>query len=119
MIGAWALTTWRRVNRSQETAAKKGKAAASASDAPQTNTVSIIPVVKPFEAFFQEYSDDGEGKVMTMEGIQRLFEDAGISLEGVSPFLLAWVCKAPEFGEFQLDQWEILRPYGSVLFPLL
>ncbi len=48
---------------------------------------------------------------MTAEGVQKLFEDAGLGLEGASPFLLAWVCKAAEFAGFEKDEWERLRDF--------
>lgn len=48
---------------------------------------------------------------MTAESVQKLFEDAELGLESVSPFLLAWVCKASEFAGFQKDEWERLRQY--------
>lgn len=64
--------------------------------------------------FFQKYADEEDGRktdVMGIEGIQRLFEDAGLSIEGASPFLLAWICQASEFGVFQQGEFLKLRAY--------
>lgn len=68
---------------------------------------------------FKEYADDGKD-VMSSDGMQRLFEDAGISLEGVIPFLLAFTCQAEEFGALRLEEWKHLMELKCVgITPLL
>ncbi|KAF9518220.1 hypothetical protein BS47DRAFT_1276184, partial [Hydnum rufescens UP504] len=61
-------------------------------------------------AFFSKYADeeaslDGEPQTISPEGIMSLCEDAGISLEGVRPILLAWVCKAKKMANIDREEW--------------
>ncbi|KAG8989591.1 hypothetical protein FRB90_002169 [Tulasnella sp. 427] len=64
-----------------------------------------------FQTFFQTYADPDDPKVMGTDGIQKLFEEADLSLETAPPFLLAWVCKASDFGAFREDEWGKLKEY--------
>ncbi|GAA5863911.1 hypothetical protein JCM1840_005819 [Sporobolomyces johnsonii] len=77
--------------------------------------------VKPAKTFeealrewFAPFAEEGEPGKMGGDGIERLFEEMEISMEGVHAFLLAWQVdsKPGTFGTFELADFERrLRPY--------
>ncbi|KAG8953924.1 hypothetical protein FRC04_000907 [Tulasnella sp. 424] len=94
------------VNESEEPIAKKAKA--NGSIAPPAQDTAMYSDQR-FQTFFQTYADPDDPKVMGTEGIQRLFEEADLSLETLPPFLLAWVCKSSDFAAFRLEEWQKLK----------
>ncbi|KAG8873606.1 hypothetical protein FRB97_006621 [Tulasnella sp. 331] len=82
---------------------------------PKAAAAQPVPVKEPeytltrLNETFAHYADPNNQKMMSTEGLQRLFEDAEISMEGVVPLLLAWTCKSEEFGVITLDEWSNLR----------
>ncbi|KAG8996938.1 hypothetical protein FRB93_000608 [Tulasnella sp. JGI-2019a] len=98
------------------TTASGSKAPASAKPPKAALKVTLAaPVKEPEYTFerlnrtFELYADPEDPKIMSIEGLQRLFEDAEINMEGVVPLLLAWTCKSEEFGVITLDEWRNLK----------
>ncbi|KAG8912797.1 hypothetical protein FRC01_004892, partial [Tulasnella sp. 417] len=91
---------------SDEPIAKKAKA--NGAIAPPVQDPAMYSDQR-FQTFFQTYADPDDPKVMGTDGIQRLFEEADLSLETLPPFLLAWICKASDFAAFRLDEWQKLK----------
>jgi len=57
-------------------------------------------------ALFAEYADEDDADVMGPEGLERLCSDAGISLEGALPLILAWQLGATEMAKVKKGEWE-------------
>lgn len=55
---------------------------------------------------FDPYVDEDDADTMTVEGLGRLCEDAGISMDGAQPLLLSWQLDVSEFGTFKRDKWK-------------
>ncbi|KIO23428.1 hypothetical protein M407DRAFT_244785 [Tulasnella calospora MUT 4182] len=93
---------------SDEPIAKKAKA--NGAIAPPAQDPAMYSDQR-FQTFFQTYADPDDPKVMGTDGIQRLFEEADLSLETAPPFLLAWICKASDFAAFRLEEWQKLKEF--------
>lgn len=91
---------------SDEPIAKKAKA--NGAIAPPVQDPAMYSEQR-FQTFFQTYADPDDPKVIGTDGIQRLFEEADLSLETAPPFLLAWTCKAADFGAFRSEEWQKLK----------
>ena len=59
------------------------------------------------QKLFASYADEDDPSVIGPEGFERLCADAGISLEGVQPLILAWQLKASEMGKIRQDEWTV------------
>ncbi|KAL0577369.1 hypothetical protein V5O48_004621 [Marasmius crinis-equi] len=76
--------------------------------APAASTaVSKAELYTPDKALtlFNQYADETDPEVIGPEGLERLCNDADISMEGVLPLLLAWQLSAKEMGKFSKDEW--------------
>ncbi|BGP14004.1 hypothetical protein JCM10213_005589 [Rhodosporidiobolus nylandii] len=108
-----------------KTPAKKSKAALAAyspQDEKATSTPSEwvpkkspvkkqakkVPFEQAFPAWFAEFAEDDDPSKMGGEGIEKLFEEMRISMEGVHPFILAWKVKSAPgtFGSFDKSSFE-------------
>jgi hypothetical protein len=56
-------------------------------------------------ALFDTYADTDEPDSIGPEGLERLCGDAGVSLEGALPLVLAWQLGASEMGTFKRGEW--------------
>lgn len=73
-----------------------------------------MPFDQAFDEWFSEYADSDDPDKMDGEGIERLFQDMNLTMEGVAPFVLAWKTEAPpsSMGSFQKSNMRInLRPH--------
>ncbi|GAA5890381.1 hypothetical protein JCM6882_008814 [Rhodosporidiobolus microsporus] len=61
-----------------------------------------IPFEQAFPAWFADFAEEDDPKTMGGEGIEKLFEEMDLSMEGIHPFILAYKVKAPpgSFGSF-------------------
>lgn len=57
-------------------------------------------------ALFAEYADEDDEDVIGPEGFEKLCSDAGISLEGALPLILAWQLSASEMAKVKKAEWE-------------
>ncbi|GAA6001043.1 hypothetical protein JCM10207_007386 [Rhodosporidiobolus poonsookiae] len=87
-------------------------APAAAASKPKPKAAAKKSKPAPFEQAFPEwwacFAEEDEPDKMGGEGIERLFEEMGVSMEGVHPFLLAYKVKAPpgSFGTFRKEDFE-------------
>ncbi|GAA5919345.1 hypothetical protein JCM1841_004352 [Sporobolomyces salmonicolor] len=88
-----------------------GKTKAKAKPAKPTKSV---PFEEALREWFTPFAEEGEPGKMGADGIERLFEEMQISMDGVHAFILAWQVnsKPGTFGTFELADFERrLRPY--------
>ncbi|OCH85216.1 DUF298-domain-containing protein [Obba rivulosa] len=57
-------------------------------------------------ALFDAYADPDDPAVIGPEGFERLCGDAGVSLEGALPLILAWQLNAKEMAKISRDEWD-------------
>ncbi|CEQ39888.1 SPOSA6832_01446 [Sporobolomyces salmonicolor] len=88
-----------------------GKTKAKAKPVKPTKSV---PFEEALREWFTPFAEEGEPGKMGADGIERLFEEMQISMDGVHAFILAWQVnsKPGTFGTFELADFERrLRPY--------
>jgi len=78
---------------------------------PPTSTVPL-PTGEPYTpqralALFESYADQDEPNVVGPEGFERLCGDAGLSMEGSVPLLLAWQMEAKEMAKISKEEWVV------------
>ncbi|GAA5845285.1 hypothetical protein JCM11251_006388 [Rhodosporidiobolus azoricus] len=71
-------------------------------------TAKKLPFEQAFPAWFEHFADEDDAKTMGGEGIEKLFEEMDLSMEGLHPFILAYKVKAPPgtFGSFAKSDLE-------------
>jgi len=57
------------------------------------------------EELFAKYADEDDPSVIGAEGLETFCGDAGISLEGPEPLILAWLLDASDLGKFSKKEW--------------
>jgi len=57
-----------------------------------------------FKAYRDEEVTDEE--VIGSEGLEKLCEDANLSMEGPKPLIMAWILGAKDLGRFTVEEWE-------------
>lgn len=83
-----------------------------------------VPQPENAEELFNKYVDeaedgDDEGQAITAEGLERLYEDAGIPLDGAMPWIMAWQFGAEEMLRFSREEWlKGMSALGYVYFPV-
>ncbi|GAA6026909.1 hypothetical protein JCM8097_005954 [Rhodosporidiobolus ruineniae] len=118
-----------KASKETKTPAKKSKAALAAysleDDLSTSAPTDVAPVKKKpaakkkatskpltwdqaFPLWWASFAEDEDAETMGGEGIERLFEEMELSMEGVHPFILAWKVKAPpgSFGSFRKADFE-------------
>ncbi|GAA5978056.1 hypothetical protein JCM10908_004212 [Rhodotorula pacifica] len=67
-----------------------------------------LPFKEGFPLFFADYAEEGAPEKMGAEGIEQLFQDMSLSMDGSYPMLLAYKVKAPpgSFGSFLRSDFE-------------
>ncbi|GAA6044633.1 hypothetical protein NBRC10513_004511 [Rhodotorula toruloides] len=67
-----------------------------------------LPFEEAFPAWFSQFAEEGEPDKMGGEGIEKLFEDMELSMEGAHPFILAYRVGAAlgTFGSFLRDDFK-------------
>ncbi|GAA5866028.1 hypothetical protein JCM8547_002919 [Rhodosporidiobolus lusitaniae] len=67
-----------------------------------------VPFEEAFPAWFAQFAEEEDAETMGGEGIEKLFEEMDVSMEGVLPFVLAWKVKAAPgtFGSFSKKDFE-------------
>ncbi|GAA5970147.1 hypothetical protein JCM11641_000286 [Rhodosporidiobolus odoratus] len=68
-----------------------------------------VPFEQAFPAWFASFAEEDNPSKMGGEGIEKLFEDMDLSMEGAHPFILAWKVKSPpgSFGSFNKRDFEL------------
>ncbi|KAG8217251.1 hypothetical protein J3R82DRAFT_5342 [Butyriboletus roseoflavus] len=57
------------------------------------------------QALFRTFADDDDPHVIGPGGVEKLCTEAGISLEGAQPLILAWQFKAQEMAKLRRSEW--------------
>lgn len=56
-------------------------------------------------SFFNAYADPDEPNAIGPEGFEKLCSDAGLSMEGAMPLILAWQLEAQEMARISKEEW--------------
>ncbi|KAI0345203.1 DUF298-domain-containing protein [Trametopsis cervina] len=78
--------------------AVKGRKPAAEADEPYSAARATV--------LFERYADQDDPSVIGAEGLERLCNDAEISLEGSLPLILAWQFGASEMARLSKEEWE-------------
>ncbi|BGP30199.1 hypothetical protein JCM10296v2_001951 [Rhodotorula toruloides] len=81
-----------------------------------------LPFEEVFPAWFSQFAEEGESDKMGGEGIEKLFEDMDLSMEGAHPFILAYRVGAASgtFGSFsRADFKRTFQPFNIASSPAL
>ncbi|TNY17577.1 Cullin binding-domain-containing protein [Rhodotorula diobovata] len=67
-----------------------------------------LPFEEALPAWFAQFADQAEPGKMDGDGIEKLFDDMGLSMDGAYPLILAWKAgaKPGTFGAFYLNDFE-------------
>ncbi|BGO89723.1 hypothetical protein NBRC10512_004378 [Rhodotorula toruloides] len=88
----------------------------------KASKAKLLPFEEAFPAWFSQFAEEGEPDKMGGEGIEKLFEDMELSMEGAHPFILAYrVGAAPgTFGSFsRADFKRTFEPFNIASSPAL
>ncbi|BGP22933.1 hypothetical protein JCM10295v2_001824 [Rhodotorula toruloides] len=101
-------------DKEKDKAAMK-KQSSKVSKVSKASKARSLPFEDAFPAWFSQFAEEGEPDKMGGEGIEKLFEDMELSMEGAHPFILAYrVGAAPgTFGSFsRVDFKRTFQPFN-------
>lgn len=59
-------------------------------------------------SLFEVYADTQDPRIIGPEGLEQLFSDTEISMDGAMPLIFAWLSGAHEMAKITLKEWEAL-----------
>ncbi|THV07975.1 hypothetical protein K435DRAFT_174751 [Dendrothele bispora CBS 962.96] len=93
--------------KSKEPAVPTATSSASSTPVASSTSAKKSDIYTPAGSLqiFQQYCDEDDPDVIGPEGLEKLFNDAGISVEGAMPMILAWQLQASEMMKVTKEEW--------------